>query len=225
MKPADATKTALLVIDVQNGLLHPTHWGPSRSTPDCEENIALLLSAVREHNKKQGGGPESSSNSVAICHVHHHSIYPNSPLRPGDQIEINGQILDAVQPMSVARPEPGEKIFVKNVNSSFIGTELEAYLRGQGVRQLIIVGLTTDQCVSTTTRMASNLRVVSITSPNGDLDEGDIILAGDACATFAKGGYDAETVHGVNLASLNEEFAQVERTQDVLRVVFGHSHV
>ncbi|KAI6087646.1 Isochorismatase hydrolase [Hypoxylon rubiginosum] len=218
MKAANDTKTALIIIDVQNGFLHPTHWGSSRSTPNCEENIALLLNAAREHNKKQG-------DIVAICHVHHHSIYPDSVLHPGAHIEIDGQVLEAVQPLSFARPEPGEKIFVKNVNSSFIGTELEAYLRSEGVRQLIIVGLTTDHCVSTTTRMANNLRIVSTTGPSGELDEGDIIVAGDACATFAKGDYSAETVHSVNLVSLNEEFAQVERTQDVLRVVFGQSHL
>ncbi|KAI4864705.1 Isochorismatase hydrolase [Hypoxylon rubiginosum] len=221
MKAAGVAKTALIIIDVQNGFLHPTHWGTSRSTPGCEENIALLLSAAREHNKKQGGGP----SVVAICHVHHHSIYPDSLLHPGAQIEIDGQAVDAVQPLPFARPEPDEKIFIKNVNSSFIGTELEAYLRSQGVGQLIIAGLTTDHCVSTTTRMASNLRVVSTTGPDGGLDEGDIVLAGDACATFAKGGFDAETVHGVNLASLDGEFAQVEQTQDVLRVVFGYSHL
>ncbi|XXG95225.1 hypothetical protein Hte_001485 [Hypoxylon texense] len=222
MKAANATKTALIIIDVQNGFLHPTHWGTSRSTPDCEENIALLLTAARAHNKKQGGGGGGGNPSfVAVCHVHHHSIYPGSLLHPGAQVEIDGQTLDAVQPLSFARPEAGEKVFVKNVNSSFVGTELEAYLRSQGARQLVIAGLTTDHCVSTTTRMANNLRVVSAAGPGGELDEGDIVLAGDACATFAKGSFDAETVHSVNLASLNDEFAQVERTRDVLRVVFG----
>ncbi|KAI1134721.1 Isochorismatase hydrolase [Hypoxylon sp. FL0543] len=222
MKPISNTKTALIIIDVQNGFQHPTHWGASRSTPECEKNIALLLKAAREHNKKQGEGA-GPSNTVAICHVHHHSIYQDSALHPGAKVEIDGKLVEGVQPQSFARPESGEPIFIKKVNSAFIGTELEAYLKSRQVRQLIIIGLTTDHCVSTTTRMANNLGVVSVTSPSGELDEGDIIVVGDACATFAKGGVDAETVHRVNLASLNQEFAQVVNTQDVLSVVFRSS--
>ncbi|KAI2633545.1 Isochorismatase hydrolase [Hypomontagnella submonticulosa] len=221
MKSVTAAKTALILIDIQNGFLHPTHWGRSRSTPECERNIAFLLNQAREHNKRQGEGTKEAPNTVAICHVHHHSIYPDSLLHPDAQIEINGKSVDAVQPQPFARPQPGEPVFIKNVNSSFIGTELEAYLRSQGIRQLVIVGLTTDHCVSTTTRMANNLRVVSVTTPTGELDEGDIVLVGDACATFAKGDFDARTVHRVNLSSLNGEFAQVANTRDVLRNVFG----
>ncbi|KAK6953756.1 hypothetical protein Daesc_003718 [Daldinia eschscholtzii] len=222
MKPANAAKTALIVIDVQNGFRHPTHWGASRSTPECEENIEHLLKAAREYNKKQGEDAEDKSNAIIICHVHHHSIYPDSLLHPDARLEIDGKVVEAVQPQSFAQPEPLEPVFIKDVNSSFIGTELEAYIKSKGVRQLIIMGLTTDHCVSTTTRMASNLRVVSVTSPTGELDEGDIVLVDDACATFSKGGFDAETVHKVSLASLNEEFAEVVNTKDVLHGVFGY---
>ncbi|KAI2774509.1 Isochorismatase hydrolase [Daldinia loculata] len=216
MKPANSAKTALIIIDVQNGLRHPTHWGTSRSTPEFEENVALLLNAAREYNKKLG------EDAVDIYHVHHHSIYPNSILYPGTQVEIDGKLVEGIQPLSFAQPEPQEPVFIKDVNSSFIGTKLEAHLKDQRVRQLVIMGLTTDHCVSTTTRMANNLRVVSVTSPTGELDEGDIVLVGDACATFSKGGIDAETVHKVSLVTLNDEFAQVVNTQDVLRIVFGN---
>jgi isochorismate hydrolase len=48
-------------------------------------------------------------------------------------------------------------VFRKHVNSAFIGTGLEAYLQTQGIRDLVLVGLTTDHCVSTSARMAANL--------------------------------------------------------------------
>ncbi|KAI1371436.1 Isochorismatase-like protein [Hypoxylon crocopeplum] len=131
MKPVNAANTALIIIDVQNGFLHPTHWGPSRSTPECEDNIILLLNAAREHNKEQGEDVGRQSRTVTICHVHHHSIYPSSVLYPGAQVEVDGQTLDAVLPQSFARPKPDEKVFIKNVNSSFIGTELESFLKSQ----------------------------------------------------------------------------------------------
>ncbi|KAI1206042.1 Isochorismatase hydrolase [Annulohypoxylon truncatum] len=221
MKSVNTAKTALIIIDVQDGFFHPTHWGPSRSTPDFEKNVTLLLKAAREHNEKQGEGTEEASNTVAICHVHHHSTEQNSPLRPGAKVEINGKLIEGSQPQSFAQPQQGEPLFIKHVHSSFVGTGLETYLKDRGVRQLVLIGLTTDHCVNTTTRFANNLGVVSATSLNGELDEGDIVVASDACAAWSKGGFDAETVHKVHLASLKGEFAQVEKTQDILRIVFG----
>ncbi|KAH8649805.1 isochorismatase hydrolase [Xylariales sp. PMI_506] len=219
MKEATSRKTAIILIDVQNGFRHPTHWGSTRSTPTCEENISRLLSAARNFNKTTASSPESQ---VLICHVHHHSIQPDSQLHPSKLIEVDGERVLAVRPQHFAVPVEGEPIFVKNVNSSFIGTDLEATLRREGVRQLVICGLTTDHCVSTTTRMAKNLRVVDAVQDSGEVvEEGDIVLVSDACATFAKGGFDAELVHEVNLASLNEEFAQVGKTELVLPAIFG----
>jgi nicotinamidase-related amidase len=209
---------------VQNGFLHPTHWGPSRSTPECESNIAQLLTAARDFNDGLKG---SEDKSVLICHVHHHSIYPESALHPSATIEVGpGRTASAVEPQGFAAPrdDGSETVWTKDVNSAFVGTGLEAFLRARGARQLVLCGLTTDHCVSTSTRMASNLRIVDVVGPAGEVTaEGDVVLAGDACATYAKGGFDAETVHKVNLATLNGEFANVETTAAVVRTVFGRS--
>ncbi|KAL2816314.1 Isochorismatase-like protein [Aspergillus granulosus] len=123
----------------------------------------------------------------------------------------------------------------KTVNSAFIGTELESYLRENGIRQLVVAGITTDHCVSTSVRMGANLGVVDrYLDGNGEekggpiiladgrqekvvnVDKGRIVLVGDATATWAKGGFDAETVHAVTLASLDGEFADVVCTRDII---------
>ncbi|RAL68561.1 hypothetical protein DID88_007286 [Monilinia fructigena] len=67
--------------------------------------------------------------------------------------------------------------------------------------------------------MANNLRIVDVVENGALVDEGDVVLVGDACATFAKGGIDAETIHQVNLVSLDEEFAEVQETVDVIEKV------
>lgn len=186
--PIQLTKPALLLIDIQAGLDHPTHWGTQRSTPTFETNIPRLLAAFRERQ-------------YPVLHVAHYSTSPQSPLHPTNNPT-------GVEFKDIARPANSEPIFTKNVNSAFIGTELEAAIRTLGVKELFISGLTTDHCVSTSTRMAANLGVVG--------DEGKIYLIGDATATWSKGGFDAETVHAVNLASLNGEFADVVKTDSVL---------
>jgi nicotinamidase-related amidase len=175
---------ALLVIDVQKGLDDPS-WG-KRNNPDAEANIALLLS---EWRKQQ----------MPVIHIRHCSVRPNSPLRP----ELPGNAFK-----DEAQPLPGEKQFTKSVNSAFIGTGLEQYLREQDISSLVIVGLTTDHCVSTSVRMAANLGF-------------NVTLISDATAAFDRIGYDgvlysAEDIHKINLISLDREFCNVRSTAEIL---------
>jgi nicotinamidase-related amidase len=101
-------------------------------------------------------------------------------------------------------PAEGEPIIKKHVNNAFIGTDLQAQLDSADITTLVIVGLTTDHCISTTTRMAGNLGY-------------ETFLAADATATFNKKGldgqnYPAELIHETALASLNKEFATIVTT-------------
>jgi nicotinamidase-related amidase len=176
--------TALLVVDVQQGLDDPK-WG-ARNNPGAERQIAALLAAWRQAN-------------WPVLHVQHMSQRPSSPLRP----DLPG---NAFKPE--AMPHDGEPIFQKTVNSAFIGTALDTHLRSEGIRSLVIVGLTTDHCVSTTVRMAGNLGF-------------EVVVVEDATATFERTGPDgvrhtADQMHQVALASLHDEFAQVQSTRDVL---------
>ena len=177
-------QAALLLIDVQQGFDDPL-WG-ARNNPGAEENIAALLSYWRTCGR-------------TVLHVQHCSIEPGSPLRhdhPGCSFKPE------------AKPNSGERIFQKSVNSAFIGTSLESELRAYGTRNLVIVGLTTDHCVSTTARMAANLGF-------------ETFVVHDATATFDRKGHDgrmysAEQIHSTALASLHEEFATVISTAEAL---------
>lgn len=176
--------TALLLIDVQKGLDDPSLG--ERNNSDAESNIALLLSAWRKR-------------ALPVIHIKHNSTEPGSPLRP----ELPGN-----QVKEEARPLPGEKQFSKTANSAFIGTSLEEYLRRQNISSLVIVGLTTDHCVSATTRMASDLGF-------------SVIVVSDATAAHERLGFDgrhytAEAIHNINLVSLDGEFCVVRSTAHLL---------
>jgi nicotinamidase-related amidase len=178
------SNSALICIDFQKGFDEPV-WG-NRNNAQAENNIALLLSYWR-------------TREFPVIHVKHFSLEENSPLRadrPGSEFKAE------------AKPLVGEKIFSKSVNSAFIGTELEKYLRDSEIDSLVIAGLTTDHCVSTSTRMAGNLGF-------------NVSLVSDATATFDRTGvdgiqYSAEQMHQIHLASLNGEFCTVLTCQEVL---------
>jgi nicotinamidase-related amidase len=183
MTIAISKNTALLIIDVQQGL-DDQKWG-KRNNPDAEENIFRLINLWR--SKK---GP--------VIHIQHCSVEPESPLRP----ELPG-----CQFKPEALPIEGEPVFKKTVHSAFIGTELESHLRNNGIDHIVIVGLTTDHCVSTTTRMADNLGF-------------KVFLVSDATATFNRKGPDgkeylAEDIHAIHIASLNGAFCNVITTESL----------
>lgn len=48
------------------------------------------------------------------------------------------------------KPSGKEKIFIKNVNSSFRGTGLLKYLKNKNENDIIVVGLQTDKCIDAT---------------------------------------------------------------------------
>lgn len=178
---------ALLLIDIQQGLEPDAHWGGARNNPDAEDNARALLAAWRA-----AGAP--------VVVVQHASTEPNSPLRP----ERPGFALkDGFE------PAPGEKHIVKHTNSAFIGTDLEQWLRDNAIGAVTICGLITEHCVSTTARMAANLGFA-------------VDLIADACHAHAQKDpftgemIPAETVHQVELAILNGEFARVTTTAEAL---------
>ncbi|KAI0406909.1 isochorismatase [Xylaria palmicola] len=200
-----STPTALLLIDIQQGFSEPPYTG--RSTPDFEANVTKLLAAFR------------AAKNTHVIHVCHHSRLEGTPLHPSHP---------GVEFMDFAAPRPGELVRSKDVNSAFIGTDLEGVIRGLGIERLVVVGLTTGHCVSTSVRMASNLRVVD--HPHGGVASGhnptgEIVVVSDATAMYARcvGGkeYDGETLHTINLATLDDEFCLVRSTEEVLRLLDG----
>ncbi|KAI1149843.1 Isochorismatase-like protein [Nemania diffusa] len=128
--------------------------------------------------------------------------------------------------MDYASPLPSEPVFPKTTNSPFVETNLEKTLKDLKIDRLVIGGLMTAHCVTTTVRMASNLRVIDHSYGCVVTDKvagRQIIVGDDATATFnvAYGGkeYDAETVHAVHLACLKDEFCDVESTEQIIRSI------
>ena len=183
------SKPALLLIDLQKGFDDEAYWGGNRNNKDAEEKAALILAKCR-------------SLSLPIYHIIHSSQNPKSRLHESHK---GFEICDQVKPIN------GETVIIKKVNSAFIGTDLKDQLDTNGTTDLIIAGLTTNHCISTTTRMAGNFGYKTI-------------LIDDATATFDRIGlhgkkYPSEIVHQISIANLKDEFATVINTTQLLKII------
>lgn len=177
--------TALIPIDVQQAFDMP-----ASSNPAMEANGLRLLSAWRDAGLPLG---------FPIIHVRHDSVMPGSVFTPG----LPGNALRAG-----FEPRGDEPLVTKSVNAAFIGTDLDLRLRRLGVEQVVLFGMTTDMCVSTTARVAANLGYRTV-------------VVGDATACFGLSGPDghlvaAADIHRAHLATLHAEFAEVVSTDAVL---------
>ena len=178
------TGAALLVIDAQQGFADP-RWG-RRDNPACEEGIRRLLRAWRSRN-------------LPVVLVRHDSTSPDSPLRPGQQ---GNAFLDGID-------GPHDLLVTKSVNSAFYGEpDLDSWLRGAGITQVVICGITTNHCCETTARMAGNLGY-------------EVTFVLDATHTFDRVGPDrivvaAEDLSRATAASLHGEFASVTTVEHVI---------
>ncbi len=170
---------ALILVDVQKAFLNEEYWGGNRNNKDAEIICGKILNKWRELD-------------LPIFHIRHSSTNPNSKLnKQNDGFNFNENVI----------PLENEPIITKEVNSAFIGTDLKELLDEQTITTLVIVGITTNHCVSTTTRMAGNFGF-------------ETYVISDATAAFDRIGingekYDAKTIHLTSLANLNEEFATV----------------
>ncbi|QDI70242.1 cysteine hydrolase [Streptomyces calvus] len=149
-----AENAALVVVDVQKGFEELDFWG-RRNNPAADDNIAALLDVWQ-------------STGRPVVHVRHDSRKPGSPLRVGHE----GNRFKEYVERRRGKGTGGELLVTKTVNSAFLGTpDLAAWLRAEGISQLVLTGIQTNMCVETTARMGGNLGF-------------EVLVAFDATYTF-----------------------------------------
>ncbi|MFI8325127.1 cysteine hydrolase family protein [Streptomyces sp. NPDC085529] len=183
---------ALIVIDVQKGFEYE-FWG-RRDNPEAEKNMAALIDRWQETGRP-------------VVFVRHDSPREGSPLAPGTE---GNAFKDFVEERRGRGAGP-EVLVTKTVNSAFYGEpDLDAWLRGAGIGQVVIVGIQTNMCNETTARMGGNLGY-------------DVVFPLDAMHTFDLAGpfgwtRTAEELTRATAVSLHGgKFARVVMTEDVLK--------
>ncbi len=179
----DLDRAVLLPVDMQQAFDAPP-WS-SRWNDLVDANGLALIETWRS-----AGRP--------IIHVRHDSVQPGSTLAPGTAG-------NAFRPGF--EPREREPLVTKSVNSAFIGTDLDLRLKRLGAKHVVVFGISTDMCVSTTIRTGANMGW-------------DMILVPDACDCFdlpdGQGGtIRAEEVQRAHVATLAFEFARTLSTAEL----------
>lgn len=125
-------KTALLLIDIQQGM-----FGPEEV---CHEPDELLAKVSALLNRARAAG-------VPVLHVQH----CEEEGAPFAHKSASWQIRPEVA------PREGEPVIEKWACSSFYNTDLDQRLRAAGINRLVIAGLQTEFCIDTACRVAQSL--------------------------------------------------------------------
>jgi len=141
----------LLVMDMLNDLVHPDGMGAKTYVPLCRErgvyeNTRLAIRRAREAGMIVGYVRVGFSPDYVECP-------PGSPVfskaRENGVFKLGGWGTEVLEEFA---PQEGDPDIIKHRVSPFYGTKLEPLLRAQGIRRLILAGVSTNGVVSAAVR-------------------------------------------------------------------------
>jgi nicotinamidase-related amidase len=195
----DPSTTALLVIDVQNTYLAPkdtlaetARWEPfyARMRETVIPGIARLASDCRSR------GVEVIYARIG-CHKLHGRDRSLSQKKPGFNYLLIPKDVPEGQIVPELAPQADDIVLVKTTDSALTGTNLRLILNNMGIKDVIAVGIFTDQCVSSTVRSLA--------------DESFGVLVVDDCCAAAN-----MELHRHELEIINMIYCHVVQLDEVL---------
>jgi biuret amidohydrolase len=201
LDPAD---TALLVIDIQNAYLQipqepleTQRWRPflKRMNRTVIPNTAALIETCR------GLGVETLFARIA-CLKDDGRDRSLSQKKPGWNYLLMPKDSEASQLVPALTPRDDEITVLKTTDSALTGTNLRLILHNMGIRHVIVAGIFTDQCVSSTVRSLAD-------------ESFEVVVVEDCCAAGTM------ALHLRELEIINMIYCQVMQLAEVKRCLVG----
>lgn len=167
----------LIILDVQDAIDQPV-WN-DKSHPNYLSAIQRLLHLWR-------------SNGWPVLHVKHDEKTPTS------SYYLHGPWNGIKKEVA---PIEGEAVIIKNENCAFIGTRLDAVLKGMQAKRIVLTGVVIHNSMDATVRAGKALGY-TIILPSDATTAVPVIGPDGTC-------WDASTVHALTLAILGAEYAEV----------------
>ncbi len=194
----DPGKTALLVIDIQNTYLEVStdaseaaRWAPflNRMNETVTPNTANLIDWAR------GTGIEVMFARIA-CLKNDGRDRSLSQKKPGFNYLLLPKDRDDSQIVDALSPQGDEIVITKTTDSALTGTNLRLVLQNMGITDVIVAGIFTDQCVSSTVRSLCD-------------ESFKVLVVHDACAAAT------DELHKKELEIINMIYCHVVSCEDV----------
>jgi len=197
-------RAALIVVDMQNDFVHPDGgFGASARQPGSSIDFAGLRATIPMVAKLLAAARKAQRPVVFITHVlradYADAAYPYWRAGPPGTTRRGNFLIEGTwgaQVIDDLAPTPGEHVVVKKGFDGFSNTGLDMLLRNLGVDTIVVCGVKTCVCVSSTVRGASERNY-------------QIVVVGDACADNRREWHEAE------LVTLSRIFADVLDTVTV----------
>ena len=164
--------TALLVIDMQNGFCHP-----EGSFGQLEMPVELLAAAI-PGSVRLVEGARAAGVPIIFTRYMYRPDYKDGGLLVQEILpalaELNSLAQGTWDAAIVDELTPTDDDFIvdKNRYSAFYGTRLEPMLTSMGIDSLVMCGVTTNMCVETSARDASqrDYKTWVVSDATGELD-------------------------------------------------------
>ena len=205
----DISRSALIIVDMQNDFLHPDGSFAQLAQEHLEAMIDMpfLVGTIPYAKRLVTAFRGAGKPVVYVAHVlkadYSDAAFPfwrlgMEPATGNRTHCVEGtwgaQVIDELQ------PKEGEPVVVKKGFGGFANTPLDTILRNMGITTCVVAGVTTCVCVSNTVRggVEYNYRM---------------ILVSDAVAEVSR-----ET-HNSELKTMSRIFADVKTTDEVLELL------
>ena len=159
----EPARTATLLIDMQRDFLEPGGFGAALGNDVTRLHSAIapcaaLLTASRDAgllviHTREGHRPDLTDCPPAKLTRSPPGMRIGDP-GPMGRILVRGEAGHDIIPELA--PHPGEIVLDKPGKGAFWATDLEPILRHRGIEALLVAGVTTEVCVSTTVREAND---------------------------------------------------------------------
>ena len=199
LKPAE---TALLVIDIQNTYLETpddpeeaSRWSPffDRMNQQVIPGTAALVEQCREY------GFEIIYARIA-CLTEDGRDRSLSQKKPGFNYLLLPKDREDSQLVPELTPKGDEIVITKTTDSALTGSNLRLILHNIGIRNVVVAGIFTDQCVSSTVRSLAD-------------ESFNVVVVEDCCAASTM------ELHNHELAVINMIYCHVVQSEDIASFV------